>query len=50
MNDPFPLRIEQNQLNPPLQDSPIPSLPCEKTPWQPTPGLSGTQWFEDLFH
>ncbi|MBW0571672.1 hypothetical protein O181_111387 [Austropuccinia psidii MF-1] len=44
-----PLCIEQNQLNPPPQNSPVPSLPCEQTPWQPTPGPSGTQWSEDLF-
>ncbi|MBW0524722.1 hypothetical protein O181_064437 [Austropuccinia psidii MF-1] len=24
-------------------------MPCEQTPWQPTPGPSGTQWSEDLF-
>ncbi|MBW0563495.1 hypothetical protein O181_103210 [Austropuccinia psidii MF-1] len=30
--------------------SPVPSLPREKTPWQLTPGPSGTQWSEDLFH
>ncbi|MBW0575707.1 hypothetical protein O181_115422 [Austropuccinia psidii MF-1] len=41
---------QQNQPNPPLQDSPVCSLPCEQTPWQLTPGLSGTQWSEDLFH
>ncbi|MBW0591654.1 hypothetical protein O181_131369, partial [Austropuccinia psidii MF-1] len=29
--------------------SPIPSLPCEQAPRQPTPGLSGTQWSEELF-
>ncbi|MBW0566042.1 hypothetical protein O181_105757 [Austropuccinia psidii MF-1] len=40
---------KQNQLNPPQQDSPIPSLPCEQTPQQPTPGPSSTQWSEDLF-
>ncbi|MBW0533255.1 hypothetical protein O181_072970 [Austropuccinia psidii MF-1] len=48
--DLFLLRIEPNQPNPPQQDSPIPSFPCEQTPWQPTPGPSGTQWSEDLFH
>ncbi|MBW0587385.1 hypothetical protein O181_127100 [Austropuccinia psidii MF-1] len=26
-----------------------PNLPCEQTPWQPTPGPSGTQWSEELF-
>ncbi|MBW0481661.1 hypothetical protein O181_021376 [Austropuccinia psidii MF-1] len=46
----FPLCIEQNQLNPPQQDSPIPSLPREQTPWKLTPGPSGTQWSKDLFH
>ncbi|MBW0507031.1 hypothetical protein O181_046746 [Austropuccinia psidii MF-1] len=30
-------------------DSSVPSLPCEHTPQQLTPGLSGTQWLEDLF-
>ncbi|MBW0502861.1 hypothetical protein O181_042576 [Austropuccinia psidii MF-1] len=43
------LRIEQNQRNPPQQDSPVPNLHCKKTPRQPTPGPSGTQWLEDLF-
>ncbi|MBW0471636.1 hypothetical protein O181_011351 [Austropuccinia psidii MF-1] len=27
-----------------------PLLPREETPWQLTPGPSGTQWLEDLFH
>ncbi|MBW0557423.1 hypothetical protein O181_097138, partial [Austropuccinia psidii MF-1] len=45
----FPLLIEQNPQNPPRQDSPIPSLPREQTPWQPTPGPSGTRWSEELF-
>ncbi|MBW0591542.1 hypothetical protein O181_131257, partial [Austropuccinia psidii MF-1] len=45
----FPLLIEQNPPNPPQQDSPIPSLPGEQTPWQPTPSQSGTQWSEELF-
>ncbi|MBW0552865.1 hypothetical protein O181_092580, partial [Austropuccinia psidii MF-1] len=40
---------KQNPLNPPQQDSPVPSFPCEQTLWQPTPGLSGTRWSEDLF-
>ncbi|MBW0523317.1 hypothetical protein O181_063032 [Austropuccinia psidii MF-1] len=31
------------------QNSPVPSLPCKQTPRQPTPGLSGTQWSEELF-
>ncbi|MBW0490836.1 hypothetical protein O181_030551 [Austropuccinia psidii MF-1] len=48
--DPFPLGIEQNQLNPPQQDSPIPSFPCKQTPRQLPPGPSGTKWSEDLFH
>ncbi|MBW0588640.1 hypothetical protein O181_128355, partial [Austropuccinia psidii MF-1] len=30
--------------------SPVPSLPCEQTPRQPTPGPSGTRWSEELFH
>ncbi|MBW0529139.1 hypothetical protein O181_068854 [Austropuccinia psidii MF-1] len=46
----FPLRIERNPPNPPQQDSPVPGMPHKKTPWQPTPGLSGTQWSEDLSH
>ncbi|MBW0560312.1 hypothetical protein O181_100027 [Austropuccinia psidii MF-1] len=29
---------EQNPPNPPRQDSPVPSLPCERTPQQPNPG------------
>ncbi|MBW0552666.1 hypothetical protein O181_092381 [Austropuccinia psidii MF-1] len=29
---------KQNPPNPPRQDSPVPSLACEKTPQQPTPG------------
>ncbi|MBW0510416.1 hypothetical protein O181_050131 [Austropuccinia psidii MF-1] len=36
--------------NPPQQHSPVPSLPRKQTAWQPTPGLNGTQWSEDLFH
>ncbi|MBW0558680.1 hypothetical protein O181_098395 [Austropuccinia psidii MF-1] len=32
----------------PQQDSPIPRMPCEQTPRQPTPGLSATRWLEDL--
>ncbi|MBW0588183.1 hypothetical protein O181_127898, partial [Austropuccinia psidii MF-1] len=27
----------------------MPNLPGEQTPRQPTPGLSGTQWSEELF-
>ncbi|MBW0461950.1 hypothetical protein O181_001665 [Austropuccinia psidii MF-1] len=42
-------RQKKNPPNPPQQDTPIPHMPCEKTPWQPTSGLSGTQWSEDLF-
>ncbi|MBW0519919.1 hypothetical protein O181_059634 [Austropuccinia psidii MF-1] len=45
----FPLLIEQNPLNPPQNDSPVPSLPCKQTPRQPTPGPSGTRWLEELF-
>ncbi|MBW0483071.1 hypothetical protein O181_022786 [Austropuccinia psidii MF-1] len=41
---------EKNQPNPPQQDSPVPSLPRKQIPPQPTTGLSGTQWSEDLFH
>ncbi|MBW0512308.1 hypothetical protein O181_052023 [Austropuccinia psidii MF-1] len=43
-------KVKPNQPNPPQQDSTIPSWPCKQTPRQPTPGLSGTQWLEDLFH
>ncbi|MBW0523953.1 hypothetical protein O181_063668 [Austropuccinia psidii MF-1] len=25
-------------------------MPCKQTPWQPTPGPSGTRWSEDLSH
>ncbi|MBW0556128.1 hypothetical protein O181_095843 [Austropuccinia psidii MF-1] len=25
-------------------------MPCKETPWQPTPGLCGTQWSEDLIN
>ncbi|MBW0505097.1 hypothetical protein O181_044812 [Austropuccinia psidii MF-1] len=46
---PRPPSDEQNQPNPPRQDSPVPSFPRKKTLRQPTPGLSGTQWLEDLF-
>ncbi|MBW0505683.1 hypothetical protein O181_045398 [Austropuccinia psidii MF-1] len=41
---------KQKKPNPPQQDSPIPFIPCKQPLWQPTPGLSGTQWSEDLFH
>ncbi|MBW0592939.1 hypothetical protein O181_132654, partial [Austropuccinia psidii MF-1] len=41
--------FEPNPPNPPRQDSPVPSLPREQTPRQPTPGPSGTRWSEDLF-
>ncbi|MBW0471763.1 hypothetical protein O181_011478 [Austropuccinia psidii MF-1] len=34
---------EQNTPNPVQQDSPFPCVPFKQTPWQPTPGLSGTQ-------
>ncbi|MBW0527452.1 hypothetical protein O181_067167 [Austropuccinia psidii MF-1] len=45
----LPLHIEQIQLNALQQGSPVPSLPRKPNPSQPTPGLSGTQWSEDLF-
>ncbi|MBW0581159.1 hypothetical protein O181_120874, partial [Austropuccinia psidii MF-1] len=45
----FPLLIEKNPPNPPRKDSPVPSLPCEQTLQQTTPGPSGTQWSEELF-
>ncbi|MBW0510255.1 hypothetical protein O181_049970 [Austropuccinia psidii MF-1] len=47
---PWDSNSKPNQPNPPQQHSPIPSLPGEQTPPQPTSGLSGTQWLEDLFH
>ncbi|MBW0582427.1 hypothetical protein O181_122142 [Austropuccinia psidii MF-1] len=48
--DLFPLCIEPNQPNPLRQESPVPSFPCKQTPQPLTPGPSGTQWSEDLFH
>ncbi|MBW0499689.1 hypothetical protein O181_039404, partial [Austropuccinia psidii MF-1] len=42
-------KVKQNPLNPSQQDSPIPSLPREQAPRQPTPGPSDTQWSEELF-
>ncbi|MBW0520565.1 hypothetical protein O181_060280 [Austropuccinia psidii MF-1] len=35
-------RQKENPPNPPQQDSPVPSLPREQTPLQPTPGPRGT--------
>ncbi|MBW0532865.1 hypothetical protein O181_072580 [Austropuccinia psidii MF-1] len=40
---------KQNPLNPPQQDSPVPSFPCKQTPRKPTPGPSDTRWLEELF-
>ncbi|MBW0492667.1 hypothetical protein O181_032382 [Austropuccinia psidii MF-1] len=40
---------KQNPPNHPQQDSPVPCMPCKQTPWQPTPGLNGNRWLEDLF-
>ncbi|MBW0480642.1 hypothetical protein O181_020357 [Austropuccinia psidii MF-1] len=40
---------EPNPPNPLKQYTPIPYMPCEQTPGQPTPGLGGTQCLEDLF-
>ncbi|MBW0582303.1 hypothetical protein O181_122018 [Austropuccinia psidii MF-1] len=42
-------REKRHPQNPPQQDSPIPSLPCEQTLQQPTPGPSGTRLSEELF-
>ncbi|MBW0588530.1 hypothetical protein O181_128245 [Austropuccinia psidii MF-1] len=42
--------LEQKTPNPPQQDSPIPCMPCKQPLWQSTPGMSGTQWSEELFH
>ncbi|MBW0480183.1 hypothetical protein O181_019898, partial [Austropuccinia psidii MF-1] len=39
---------KKTHTDPPRQDCPIPHMPCKQTPRQPTPGLSGTQWLEDL--
>ncbi|MBW0588456.1 hypothetical protein O181_128171 [Austropuccinia psidii MF-1] len=39
----FPLLIQQNPPHPPQQDSPVPSLPREQTPWRPTPGPKPSQ-------
>ncbi|MBW0532419.1 hypothetical protein O181_072134 [Austropuccinia psidii MF-1] len=36
-------RQEQNQPNPPWQDSPIPHMPRKQTPRQPTPGPNPSQ-------
>ncbi|MBW0506012.1 hypothetical protein O181_045727 [Austropuccinia psidii MF-1] len=44
----FSLCLKQNTPNPAQKDSPFPCVPCKQTPWKPTPGLSGTQWLEDL--
>ncbi|MBW0514864.1 hypothetical protein O181_054579 [Austropuccinia psidii MF-1] len=40
---------EQNPPNPPQHYSPVPCIPCKQALRQSTPGLSGTQWSEDLF-
>ncbi|MBW0522805.1 hypothetical protein O181_062520 [Austropuccinia psidii MF-1] len=40
---------KKNPPNPPQQDSPVTCMPQKKPPRPPTPGLSGTQWSEDLF-
>ncbi|MBW0519730.1 hypothetical protein O181_059445 [Austropuccinia psidii MF-1] len=42
--------IEKNPPNPPQQYSPAPRMPRKRTGRQPTPGLSGTRWSEDLSH
>ncbi|MBW0534699.1 hypothetical protein O181_074414 [Austropuccinia psidii MF-1] len=39
---------EQNPPNPLLQETPVPLTPRDQTLRQPAPGLSGTQWLEDL--
>ncbi|MBW0508873.1 hypothetical protein O181_048588 [Austropuccinia psidii MF-1] len=39
---------KKNPPNPPQQDSPISRMPCEQTPPQPTPGLSGTHCSKDV--
>ncbi|MBW0518169.1 hypothetical protein O181_057884 [Austropuccinia psidii MF-1] len=48
----LPMRFKhqkQNPPNPPGQDSLNPRMPGKQTQRQPTPGLSGTRWSEDLF-
>ncbi|MBW0537899.1 hypothetical protein O181_077614 [Austropuccinia psidii MF-1] len=40
---------EQNLLNPPQQDSPVPCVPFQQTLQQPTPGVIGTQLLEYFF-
>ncbi|MBW0467338.1 hypothetical protein O181_007053 [Austropuccinia psidii MF-1] len=40
---------KQSPQNPLQQDTPIPHMPCKQTPWQLTPGPSGTCWLVDLF-
>ncbi|MBW0493993.1 hypothetical protein O181_033708 [Austropuccinia psidii MF-1] len=42
-------RQKQNPPDTPQQDSPVQCMPLKQTPPQPTSGLSGTQWPEDLF-
>ncbi|MBW0474940.1 hypothetical protein O181_014655 [Austropuccinia psidii MF-1] len=44
------LPTEHNPPNPLQQDSPVPHMRHKQTLQQPAPGLSGTQWFEELFH
>ncbi|MBW0478981.1 hypothetical protein O181_018696 [Austropuccinia psidii MF-1] len=39
---------EQKPQNLPQQETPVPCMPCNQTPWQPTSGPSGTQWPENL--
>ncbi|MBW0471803.1 hypothetical protein O181_011518 [Austropuccinia psidii MF-1] len=42
-------KVKQNPLNPPQQDSPIPCMPSNQSPWKLTPGPHGTRWSVDLF-
>ncbi|MBW0469043.1 hypothetical protein O181_008758 [Austropuccinia psidii MF-1] len=42
-------KVKKNPPNSPQQDSPVPCMPCKKILQQLTPGLSFTQWSEDLF-
>ncbi|MBW0474490.1 hypothetical protein O181_014205 [Austropuccinia psidii MF-1] len=41
---------KQNPANSQRQETPVTHIPCDQTPRQLTPGPSGTQWLEDLFH
>ncbi|MBW0503449.1 hypothetical protein O181_043164 [Austropuccinia psidii MF-1] len=44
----LPMKDGNDPPNPPQQDTPVPRMPCKQSLRQETPGLSGTQWSEDL--